>query len=236
MEKNREPFLSGGEIESSGSFSEIHEIENKPDYIAKIVDLDYEKALDYEDRKKVFESNIALIKDNYSEYFPKFHFVYAEGDKRHSGTPHVFMEKVAPVENLTQLDLLKYTEQLDNFLHDVIITYLKTFDGNFGKALDISTPENYMYGKTSKDNESRLYFIDIYPVFEDSLMDITRKIEIAIDQIMHYDVVDINGQHLEIDKANRKEDYFPKTEPALAELRQKEEEFIKINFPNFPKF
>jgi hypothetical protein len=163
--RDLEPYLKGEKFETSaGGWSEIHHVENNPDYISKRIRFDFDSGyMTLEKRKKELEQTIDLVKKYMSDFVPNFHLVYSHGDENKE-TPYIFMEKVEPEQVLEEKDIQNAINQLDEFFTRLSKIYQETYQHGHGTVLDFWRLTNYVYGKTKNDENPRLYFVDLYPV------------------------------------------------------------------------
>ncbi len=176
MERNLEPYLQGEKVEHRGLFSDIHTLENNPNYLAKKLMLDFDQFHDgenphsYKERITQFVQEASQIKQYYGDLVPEFHIAIAAAewqneDKHPDGTPIIFMKKVVRTIDRSPKDDVTYEVGLDELYCKQIELFLATYDGEEGLVPEIFKTKNLIYGKTDTDKESKLYFIDLYPVY-----------------------------------------------------------------------
>ena len=214
MGENLKPFLDGERIRHSGRFSELYEITDNPNYVAKVVDLDHSSPLDYNQRIEKFNTDVKRLKEYFGDFIPEFHVIRGEssdGYNKSTGTPHIFMKKVFPIENFTFVDAQNYLD-----------------------SLDIDRRANYMYGKVENNNEPKLYFVDLYPIFKTSPEGITTEAQTLIRKINHsldltLQSVKVNGKDYDFDNSKKLTHEFTKTTSALEKVRELIKEQPNVN-------
>ncbi len=219
-----EPFLKGDVIESEGRFANISEIKNNPDYISKKVYLSHEDALSNDERLRRFEKNVQILKTHFFDFIPEFLVTYGEGTHTKHEVPYIFMNKVSEAEKLDDQKVESYISQLDDFLEQIIETYIETYNngegwhGNEGFVPDITKNSNWMYGTTSKNDNPKLYFVDLYPAFywtTSRLKEYINKVMAPANKSGH---IAINQEYHEISDYEEGREFFPKTIEALTKL------------------
>lgn len=175
MEFDRKPFLVEDKLELRGVFTDIHTIENNPNYLAKTYKLDFEQFQDgeyphnYKKRIEQFIKETGLIKKFFEDMMPEFHVAIAEANwdelDNDGRTPLIFMKKVIRTSERSETDNQKYLDDLDGIYSKEIELFRATFDGNFALVPEIFKSKNFVFGQTNTDDIPKLYFVDLYPVY-----------------------------------------------------------------------
>lgn len=229
IKEGREPYMKGDEIKGDGRFSDVHEIGNNPNYVAKEVNLSFENAIEYKERLERFEKNYKFFKEKFASYIPDFQLVYGAGQIGYNSKakiPLILMEKVHEAERIESKDVNEYLNELDEFLEHVINIYLETYNngegwyGNEGFTPDIVKPSNYVYGKTNNDEGPKLYFVDLYPSFYKSKGQFKDAISAIIKSANFNKGRRINNENYQISDEEISNGLFPKTIEAIKKLEE----------------
>lgn len=169
---NEVPFQKLEKI-GEGKYSEVNIPINDPDLVVKVARTKWKKGEEgvhpLADPNRM-KADLDILNENFGEYVPNSQLVIGKNE-RGEKTVYTIQERI----DGANLDNLKYDEhiagQLKSFLDRVIDTYINNlvYYGNDSRPQSIFPDlkgENFIFDKDKKrnDEDSKLYFIDTYPI------------------------------------------------------------------------
>ncbi len=213
MKEGLEPFLKGDILKHEGGYSQITEIQNNPDYLAKeIVLYAPGEEREFEKKRQKFEQNLLQIKQYFADFIPEFHLAYGHSDVLDEKAPYVFMKKVMSIHELSEENIRKFLNEKDEFLSKSVQMYNDTYNNGTGDFLDLGNRNNFIYGATeNSNNPPHLYFVDLYPMLRGHAGRFFYDINANRDRNLFF----INDKEYKYKDFPKIEYGFPKTEEAL---------------------